>query len=62
MDEQEFRALNERIHEGLLLAHKQMLREKALHDECIVVYSPEQDAIVHIPAREVLDRHPEWRL
>lgn len=58
----DIKELQQRIDEGVSLAHKQMLREKALHDECIVVYSPEQDAIVHIPAREVLAQHPEWRL
>ena len=39
-----------------------MLREKALHDECVVIYDPDAGAIVRVPAKEVLARHPELRM
>ena len=62
MDDKEFEELCQKISEGLNLSRKQMLHEKALHDECIVVYDKEADAVVRIPAREVLEKHPELRL
>ena len=62
MNDKEFDELRQKISEGLNLSRKQMLHEKALHDECIVVYDKEADAVVRIPAREVLEKHPELRL
>ncbi len=45
--------MQDKIDEGLRLAEKRMLQEKALHDECVIV----QDAdgvIRHIPAKQVI--------
>lgn len=53
MSEKEILELQDKIDEGLRLAEKRMLQEKALHDECVIV----QDAdgvIRHIPAKQVI--------
>ena len=62
MNEHEFEDLLQKIEAGLALGEKQLLHERALHDDTIVVYDPEQDAIVRVPAKEVLEKHPELRM
>ena len=45
--------MQDKIDEGLLLAQKRMLREKALRDECVIVQN--SDGIIqHIPAKQVI--------
>ena len=53
MSEHEREELRRKFREGLALAHQRMIEEKALHDACIVVYDPDTDAVVHIPAKDV---------
>lgn len=53
MSEQEIKEFEEKLIEGLHLAEKRMLHEKALHDECIIVQSAD-GVIQHIPAKEVI--------
>ncbi|MBQ8704173.1 MAG: hypothetical protein IJ524_07350 [Bacteroidales bacterium] len=53
MSEKEIFELQDKIDEGLLLAQKRMLREKALRDECVIVQN--SDGIIqHIPAKQVI--------
>lgn len=61
MSEQEIEEFLARLEEGLLESQKIMLKEKALHDESVVVMD-DDDKIVSIPAKEVLRTHPELRL
>lgn len=56
MSEQEYAEIGRRIDEGLALAHEKMLREKALHDESVVVYDPASGNIVDIKAADLLAR------
>ena len=53
MSEKEILELQDKIDEGLQLAEKRMLQEKALHDECVVVQSSD-GVIRHIPAKQVI--------
>ena len=57
MSENECEELRKKFDEGLALAHQRMLKEKALHDECIVVYDPDVDDIVRIPAKKALEEY-----
>lgn len=54
MNEKDYADIEHKIDEGLALAEQRMLREKALHDDNIVVYDPATDSIVSIAAKEVL--------
>ena len=53
MSDKEYQELNEKLDEGLQLAHHRMLQEKALRGETVVV-STADGKIEHVPAREVL--------
>lgn len=56
MSEKEILELQEKIDEGLLMAEKRMLQEKALHDECVIVQN--SDGVKqHIPAKQVIAEH-----
>jgi hypothetical protein len=48
--------LQDKIDEGLLLAEKRMLQEKALHDESVIVQNSD-GVIQHIPAKQVIAEH-----
>lgn len=56
MSEKEIFELQKKIDEGLQLAEKRMLQEKALHDECVIVQNSD-GVIQHIPARQVIAEH-----
>lgn len=61
MSEQEIKEFVAKLNEGLLEAHKKMLKEKALHDQDIVV-DDGNGGILHIPAKQVLEQHPELKM
>lgn len=56
MSEKEIMELQDKIDEGLLLAEKRMLQEKALHDESVIVQNSD-GVIQHIPAKQVIAEH-----
>lgn len=49
-----------KVEAGLLESQQLMLKEKALHDQDVIVTDGE-GRIVRIPAKEVLRTHPELR-
>ena len=53
MSEKEIFELQDKIDEGLQLAEKRMLQEKALHDECVIVQNSD-GVIRHIPAKLIM--------
>ena len=55
MSENEFNEIDSKIDEGLALANRRMLEEKALRDECVVVYDPDIRATVRIKAKDLMD-------
>lgn len=55
MSEKEFMEMESRIDEGLALANRRMLEEKALRGETIVVYDREAGATVRIKAKDVIE-------
>ena len=44
-----------KVEGGLFMAHQEMLREKALHNQCVVL-SEEKGKIIRVPAKEVLEK------
>jgi hypothetical protein len=56
MSEEEILELQDKIDEGLRLAEKRMLQEKALHDECVIVQNSDGE-IQHISAKQVIAEH-----
>ena len=56
MSEKEILELQDKIDEGLLMAEKRMLQEKAFHDECVIVQNSD-GVIQHIPAKQVIAEH-----
>lgn len=53
MSDKEYQDLNRKLDEGLQIAHRRMLEEKALRDETVVV-SNSEGKIEYISAKEVL--------
>lgn len=53
MSEQEIKELEDKLAQGLLLAEKRMLHEKALHDETVVTQSAD-GKILYIPAKQII--------
>ncbi|MBQ4432695.1 MAG: hypothetical protein IJP65_01860 [Bacteroidales bacterium] len=53
MSEKELQEFQDKLDKGLLLAEKQMLEEKALHGQSVVVMNDE-GKIDHIPASQVI--------
>lgn len=53
MSDKEYKELSKKIDNGLLLAEKRMLQEKALRGESVVVCDKNNN-IQHIPARQVI--------
>lgn len=53
MSEKEIFELQDKIDEGLRLAEKRMLEEKALRDECVIVQNSD-GVIQRIPAKQVI--------
>jgi hypothetical protein len=53
MSDKEYKELDQKLDQGLKLAHRRMLEEKALHNETVVV-SNSEGKIEYISAKEVL--------
>lgn len=53
MSDKEYKDLSNRIDEGLQLAEKRMLQEKALRGECVVVCDKDNN-IQRIPAQQII--------
>gem|GEM_PF-3474472 len=51
----------ELISKGLTLSMKRMLHEKALHDEDVVMTDAQKN-VIRVPAKQLLEQHPEYRL
>lgn len=60
MSEEEIEEFLKKVEEGLLESQKKMLKEKALHGDCVVV-SDGHGGVLHMPAEEVLRQYPELR-
>lgn len=58
MSEKEVEDFLQTVEKGLLESQQIMLKEKALHDQCVVV-ADGHGGVVRIPAKEVLHLHPE---
>lgn len=58
MSEREIEDFLEKVEQGLLESQQIMLREKALHNQDVVIMNDMGD-IVHVSAKEVLLQHPE---
>ena len=56
MSDKEYKELSKKIDDGLLLAEKRMLQEKALRGECVVVCDKDNN-IQRIPAQQVIDEN-----
>lgn len=56
MSNREYFEFSKKLDEGLLLAEKRMLHEKALRGETVVVCD-DNDQIVRIPACQVIAEH-----
>ena len=50
-----------KIEEGLEESRKKVINDYALHDDSLVV-SDGHGNVVHVPARDILAKHPELRL
>lgn len=53
MSDKDYIEFSKKLDEGLLLAEKRMLQEKALRDECVVVCDKDNN-IQYIPAKQVI--------
>lgn len=60
MSEREIEDFLLKVEQGLLESQQVMLKEKALHGQCVVI-SDENGKVLHIPAKEILRQHPELR-
>ena len=60
MSDKEYRELSKKLDEGLLLAEKRMLQEKALRGESVVVCDSDNN-IKHIPAQQIIAEHVEFQ-
>ncbi len=56
MSDKEYISFSKKLDEGLLLAEKRMLQEKALRNENVVVCDSENN-IKRIPAKQVIEDH-----
>lgn len=57
MSNKEIQEFNEKLRQGLEIAEKRMLQEKALKNEDVVVCG-EDNVIRHIPAKQVIAENP----
>jgi len=60
MEEKQISEFSEKIVEGLRLARKRLLHERALHGETVVI-ADEEGRVVHVPAAEIIANHPEYQ-
>jgi hypothetical protein len=56
MSDKDYIEFSKKLDEGLLLAEKRMLQEKALRDECVVVCDKDNN-IQYIPAKQVIEEN-----
>ena len=56
MSDKDYIEFSQKLDEGLLLAEKRMLQEKALRDECVVVCDKDNN-IQYIPAKQVIEEN-----
>lgn len=56
MSDKDYIEFSKKLDEGLLLAEKRMLQEKALRDECVVVCDKDNN-IQYIPAKQVIEKN-----
>ena len=61
MSENEVLEYSKKLNEGLKLAEKRMLQEKALRNEDVIV-SHDGKTIVRIPARQILAENPSLQM
>lgn len=54
MTKKEIEDFLQKVEGGLFLAHEEMLKEKALHNQFVVI-ADDKGEIVRIPAKEVLE-------
>ena len=56
MSEREIEDFINKVDAGLAEAQHNMLVEKALHNQCVVI-ADEQGNVLHVPAKELLSEH-----
>ena len=56
MSDKDYIEFSKKLDEGLLLAEKRMLQEKALHDESVVVCDND-NKIKRIPAKQIISEN-----
>lgn len=61
MSDKELEVYIDAIEEGLKESHKKLLHDYALHNDSLIVGDGNGN-VVHVPAREILERHPELRM
>ena len=61
MSDKELELYLERIDAGLMESRKKLLNEYAMRGDSLVE-SDDEGNVVHVPAKEILDRHPELRM
>lgn len=54
MTEIEFEDFIRKVEEGLREAQYNMLKEKALHNQCVVI-ADDKHCVIHVPAKELLE-------
>lgn len=54
MTEIEFEDFIRKVEEGLREAQYNMLKEKALHNQCVVI-ADNKHCVIHVPAKELLE-------
>lgn len=58
--EQETEKLGKRLEEGIILARKRMLHEKALHGQNIIL-GDGKGGIVSVPAKDIIAQYPMYQ-
>ncbi len=61
MSDKELEVYIAAIEAGLKESHKKLLNDYALHDDSLIVGDGNGN-VIHVPAKEILDRHPELRM
>lgn len=60
IEEQKRLEMGERLKQGILLAHKRMLHEKALHNRDIIL-GDGNGGVVRVSAKDFLAEHKEYQ-
>lgn len=53
-------SLKDKVEQGLLLAYKRMLHEKALHNRDVVI-GDGKGGVRYVSAKEIIATHPEYQ-